>query len=152
MASPCARAGLSSAWIGFCANFGLTVLLGLAMQFHPKLFGMEPVPYALEAEAGREEAEEGTPTANKAAAVAGPGPIAEGFATDWSMGRGDAKPSRVDGDDATGHTPAEEGAEEVPPAEFVPRPLDIGPRRDAILNPYLWFCEWGGREGWVTGA
>lgn len=44
---------------------------------------------------------------------------------------------------------ADDEAEGVAPLHFRPRPLDIGPKRDAILNPSLWFCEWflwgGGR-------
>lgn len=131
------KCGLSSAWIGFCANMGLTVLLGLAMQFYPKLFGMAPVPYALEAEDVAEE--DGCQASAAAAAAAAPGPVAEGFAGLSLGGKaaagGDAG---VDGDEATGRQSAE-AEEEVPPVLFVARPLDIGPRRDRILNPFLWF-------------
>ncbi|KAG2500633.1 hypothetical protein HYH03_001400 [Edaphochlamys debaryana] len=111
--------GISSAWFGFVVNFGLTVIIGLALQYYyPPL--PEPLPLIeddLDNESETSSADTPSPTTEAEAAVA-------------------------KGIEAPPPPPIPDDVPVVGPAavsHFVQRPLDIGTHHDRTLNPYMWF-------------
>ncbi|GIL51166.1 hypothetical protein Vafri_7234 [Volvox africanus] len=131
--------GISSAWFGFVVNIGITIILGVLMQFFPRLFNLRPMPPPPSPDQVEElgEHEDGCEvypepsslSAEKdadAAVVAKSGQVVPAAAAAPSSSTLSVLFA------AAGRSPS------VVYSRFVPRYLEIGINRDRTLNPYMW--------------
>ncbi|GLC49135.1 hypothetical protein PLESTB_000186200 [Pleodorina starrii] len=134
--------GISSAWFGCVVNFGITILLGLAMQHFPRLFGLPPLPPPPPVEEVEEVADHedgcevlGAPTASglSQSAVADESAIAAAKGVDGPPPAAAAAPGGATAMIAA----AAARSPSVVFSRFVPRHLEIGIHRDKTLNPLM---------------
>ncbi|KXZ41352.1 hypothetical protein GPECTOR_527g519 [Gonium pectorale] len=126
------KVGLSGAWIGFCANIGIVVLLGAAMEAFPRLFGMEPLPPAPTEVQEIDDNEDGCEHDSAAASTSSSGELDEAAAA-AAAAKGMIEEPVADAKPAAAAGPS------LPPlAHFVPRHLEIGTHRDRTLRPAYW--------------